>query len=265
MAPALQATTTYVMPVSFRLPRRLDVAHYDEITMLAVPYLTDRDALAKLLPEPLEPAQEPLVTLWCQMCRGVDFLAGRGYNIVGVNLSAVFNGRRDRMPGAYALVLWENDTVPILVGREFLGAPKLYADIPDVEHRGGTWRFSASEYGTKLLEAEVRGAKAADEKACRQIEQGSNAGRWLCWKYVPRADHAGADVSFATAVRSRWSVRQAWLGEGTHRIFQATWEQAPVSAHILEGLRTLVVREYRPALITRASMDLLIGKTQRLE
>lgn len=113
-------------------------------------------------------------------------MAGGDYNIVGVNLAAVFNGKKDHVAGVYAAVLWENNTFPILIGRELLGAPKLYAEIPDPWLEGNNWRFHCSEYGTKLIEGEIRNATLADDAVCRQIEQEARNSRWMCWKYYPR-------------------------------------------------------------------------------
>jgi len=121
----------YLMPPSFGPLVDRKVCHYGDVTTLAILYVSYKDALAALLPEPLQPPDEPVVTIYCQVCRQVDFMAGRGYNIVGVNLSAVFAGKKDRSVWNFAAVLWENDIIPIITGRELLGAPKLYADIPD--------------------------------------------------------------------------------------------------------------------------------------
>jgi len=265
MGYTFQPNTGYLMPAHFGPVRSQDVLRYQEVTRLSIPYVTDKDALAALLPEPFEPADEPVVTVWCQMGRGVDFMAGGGYNIVGVNLAAVFNGKKDHVTGLYAAVLWENDTFPILIGRELLGAPKLYADIPDPWLEGNNWYFYCSEYGAKLIEGEIRNATPADDAVCRRIEQETRKGRWMCWKYYPRADWKGAELSFPTAVPSRPTINQAWFGQGSCRFFDTTWEKAPVSVHIMKGLKTLVVKEYKPAVITKGSSDLLISETRKLE
>lgn len=71
-------------------------------------------------------------------------MAGGGYNNIGINLAAVFNGKKDLVAGLYAAVLWENDTFPILIGRKLLGAPTLYAEILDPWPEGNNWRFYCS-------------------------------------------------------------------------------------------------------------------------
>jgi len=241
------------------------VAHYGDVTQLTILYSTEKDALSALLPEPFEPADDPVVTVYCQVCREVDFMAGRGYNIVGVNLAAVFNGKRDHFAGSYAAVLWENDAFPIVTGREQLGAPKLYADIPDPKQEANNWHFCCSLYGARLVEGEIRNTAPADDTVCGQIEQMAKQNTWMGWKYVPKADHTGPELSFPTVIPSRPTVRQAWLGEGSHRFLNTTFESAPTSDYIMQGLRTLVAKEYRAAVITKGNFDLLIAESRKIE
>ena len=38
----------------------------------------------------------------------IEWLAGRGYNVLGVSFPVVFNGKEDRARGSLLTVLWEN-------------------------------------------------------------------------------------------------------------------------------------------------------------
>lgn len=267
MAYTLKSDGRYVMPTAFGETRTKDVIHYGDITTFAVMYRTDKDALAALLPEPFEPPDSPDVTVYCQMCRQVDFMAGRGYNIVGVNLSAVFNGKKDRFayPVNYAAILWENDAFPIIQGREALGAPKIYADIPDPQRKGNNWRFHCSVYGKRLVEAEIKTAVKLDDTMRQQIENLSSESLWVGWKHIPGTNGVGSDVSFPTVIPHKLTVNEAWMGEGSHRLFEATWEDVLISAQIIQGLRTLVVKEYLPAFIFRGPNDLLVGECRPIK
>jgi acetoacetate decarboxylase len=255
----------YFMPPHFGPAPQWPVAHYGDLTQFTILYSTNKDALAALLPEPFEPADDPVVTVYCQMCRQVDFMAGRGYNIVGVNLAAVFNGKKDHFAGSYAAVLWENDFFPIVTGREQLGAPKLYADIPDPQQEGNNWRFHCSLYGTRLVEGEIRNTTPTDDTVRQQIEQMAKETTWMGWKYIPKADHTGPELSFPTVIPTRPTIRQAWLGEGSHRFLDTTFESAPTSDYVMQGLRTLVVKEYRAAAITKGKLDLPIAESRMIE
>lgn len=100
----------YLMPAHFGPPQNLRVGRYQDTTQYVVTYVTDKDTLAAVLPEPFEPADEPIVTISCGVCRGVSFLAGGDYNLIAVNLASVFNGKKDHVVGNFAAILWENDT-----------------------------------------------------------------------------------------------------------------------------------------------------------
>jgi hypothetical protein len=267
MAYTFNRDSGYSMPTGFGPARTQNVAHYGSVTQLIILYQTDKDALAALLPEPFEPADDPAVTVYCQVSREVDFMGGHGYNLVGVNLSAVFNGKKDRFtyPLNYAAVLWENDTFPIIQGREILGAPKIYADIPDPQQKGNNWSFHCSVYGKRLVEGEIKNATPLDDTARQQIEQMSGESLWAGWKYIPKTNGIGSEVSFPTVIPHKLTISKAWLGEGSHRFFESTWENVLTSAQVMQGLRTLVVKEYRSALIMKGTLDLLFGECRRIE
>jgi len=197
--------------------------------------------------------------------KAVDFLAGGGYNLVQVNLAAVFAGKKDHVAGDYAAVLWENDPVPVMLGRELLGAPKLFAEIPDPWFVGDTWRWYCAEYGVRLIEGEMTSLRELDQSTCQDMQERGRQSHWLCWKYIPRADFQGADLSFPTDVRNRPTIDRAWMGEGRVDFNDTVWERTPVAAHIMAALRTLKVREYQPAVMTKGSNDLLVAQTRRLE
>jgi len=257
----------YSMPTGFGPAQSRSTCHYGSVTQYIILYQTDKDALAALLPEQFEPADAPAVTVYCQVSRDVDFMGGHGYNLVGVNLSAIFNGKKDRFayPLNYAVILWENDAFPIVHGREILGAPKIYADIPDPEQTGNSWSFGCSVYGKKLLEGKITNANKLDDTVRQQIEDMSGESLWAGWKYIPNTNWVGAEVSFPTVIPHKLSIYEAWLGEGSHVFFEHTWESVLTSAQVLEGLRKLVVKEYRPSLILKGTLDLLVGECHRIE
>jgi len=255
----------YYMPLSFGPLGGQKVCHYGDVTTLSILYVTDKDALAALLPEPFQPADEPVVTLFCQVYRQVDFMAGGGYNIVGVNLSAVFDGKKDHFQGNYAAIVWENDTIPIITGRELLGAPKLFADIPDPQQEGNEWRFHCSVYGTRLVEGAIKNTASVDETTRHEIERIARETMWMGYKYIPKADWSGAEVSFPTCIPTAPSVNQAWLGEPSHTFFETGWTSSLFHSSVMKGLRTLSVKEYRVGAVTRGTFDLLVGESRKIE
>ena len=124
---------SYMMPAHFGpLPQgEKPSGWYRDVTMMVVPYLTDREKLAAHLPESFTVGEQAVVTVVYCCSKDVDWLAGRGYNLVAVTASAIFNGENEQLEGQYSLVWWENLTDAILSGRERTGIPKIYGDIPD--------------------------------------------------------------------------------------------------------------------------------------
>lgn len=255
---------TYLMPASFGEMPRQEVADYGDALNIAAVYLTDRDALAALLPPPYEPADEPLVTVFYSKCNKVDFLAGGGYNLMGVNLAAVFNGREDHITGNFAAVLWENLTIPITLGRELLGCPKLYGDIPDPFRLGDDWRVQTSENGHILVEVFLGAVQPAAGEVLNLIRAGSGM-PWMGWRCFPNVNGRGVALSEPTLMASEAQIDQAWIAAEMRVSFgDVSPLTNPIMAHIIPKLKTLVVKEYRAGVITRGSSRLLISRNRVL-
>jgi len=256
----------YVMPGHFGAANQGwngEVAHYDDNIATTISYVTDRDAVAALLPPGFTPTDPAVVSVTHVMCRGVDFMAGRGYNLVSVNVSARYEGKQDKEQGDFALVLWENDFFPIMLGREVLGAPKLYGEIPDTWSRDGRRGFSVSEYGTLLLEGEVWDLHAPSEAEMKALSE-RPGGIWMGWKFIPSPDLRGADVSYPTALPSRGETKEILLGKGKIEFRDVMWEESPLSSRVIKALKKLPIVEYRGATVTRGWNELLIHKQRSM-
>src|SRR5688572_11505564 len=77
-------------------------------TSVSVSFLTERAALEAHLPPGFSVGAEPVVTVSATYMTEIDWLAGRGYNILGVSWPAIFQGERDKARGSFLSVLWEN-------------------------------------------------------------------------------------------------------------------------------------------------------------
>ena len=234
------------------------VAHYADNTAMTIMYQTQKEAVSKFLPPGFKPPDEPLISVSFVMCRGVDFMAGGGYNLVAVNVSADFEGQHDKVSGDFSLIVWENHFLPIVVGREVLGVPKLMAQIPDAWTREGKKGFMVSEDGNLLLEAEVGDLRSASVDELAGINQKSQDGAWMGWKYIPSCDLKTADVSSATILPAKTEITEAWIGTGIVIFHEVEWKKSPLSARAVKALSRLPVLEYMGAIITRGSQDLLI-------
>lgn len=255
---------SYLMPTNFGTIKNYKAPHYTEVTSLSVSFLTDKDKIAELLPESMEPGDPPVVRVACSVCKGVEFLAGGSYNIVQVVLPAVFKGKRDNIIGSYEAAIWESDTYCCILGRELLGVPKLYANIPEPQIEGNNRVFHCSEYGHKLVEGRMENMVPATDPMLKQAQQQMGRVYLLGWKYIPKANMVGADVSNPVATPIANNIQQLWVGEGKHKFFETAWEETPISAQIMKGLQSLKVKEYMPAMITRGSQDLLISEARTI-
>ena len=251
----------YMMPAHFGSPRieGAPSGWYHDVTTMNVSYLTDSDRLAAYLPAPFTVAEEALVTVTYACSKKIDWLAGRGYNLISVNAAAVFNGEKDQLHGTFALVVWENLADPILTGREQTGIPKIFADIPDHSIVDGIWRCDASHFGSEILAMSISNLVApAPEQIAAAQEAQAGKDNPMAWKYVPAVGGFGASVSEPTTFPSENVITEAFVGEGTVEWQHLTWEQNPTQFHIVNALADLPVLEYRPAIVTRGSTNLLL-------
>ena len=88
---------------------------------------------------------------------------------------------------------------------------------------------------------------------------------WMGWKYIPKADWRGYEVSFPTAIPTLPTIKEAWLGECKHTFFKSTWRDSLHSSKIMAALRKLKVKEYRAGVVTRGTLDLLVGESRKME
>lgn len=253
---------SYMMPAHFG-PRYIGEktsGWYRDVTVMAVSYVTDAQRLAEFLPEPFQVGEEALLTVYFACNKQVDWLAGHGYNMLGVNASVVYKGKKEEMTGSFALVIWENLADPILSGRELQGIPKIYADIPDHSIHGGDWRCNASHFGHKIVELSIGDLSDVPmEDIEAELQEKKGLDHPMGWRYMPELGGFGtAAIDQPTTYPSESVYTSAMVGEGLVSWQQLTWEQNPTQYHIVNALQSLPVLEYRPAVITRGSTNLVL-------
>jgi len=249
----------YMMPAHFgyRKRGRGPAPKYHDVTTMALSFLSETEAISQYLPAPFEVGEEPLVHVYCAVNRQVDWLAGRSYNLIGVDVSAVFNGEVDKnVVGTYNLVMWENDVDPLIAGRETLGIPKVFADIEDHSIIEGEWRTSASLRGEKFMELEIRDLEPVPQQELEESNRHAGKGNWMGWLYVPNIGKPGPSVSHATCNPAGGVTKEAHVGTGRLTWHRQTWEQNPSQCHIINALADLPVVEMRGARVTKAGTSL---------
>jgi 3-hydroxyacyl-CoA dehydrogenase len=232
---------------------------YRDVTMMVVPFLTDREKLAAYLPSPFTVAEQPIVTVTYAHSKDVDWLAGRGYNLIAVTASAVFNGENEQLEGQYSLVWWENLADAILSGRELTGIPKIFADITDHSITDGLWQTSVSHFDNRILDMTVKDLRqpSPEELAATQAAM-EGKDHPMAWRYFPGVGGFGATVSEPTTFPSESTYTGAWVGEGSLDWNRLSFEQNPTQYHIVNALADLPVLAYLPAMVTTGSTNLFV-------
>jgi acetoacetate decarboxylase len=238
---------------------------YTSVEVLALQYLTDAEAIPALLPACYRPADEPLVTLYFGHYDGLDFMAGGGYRVATAQVAARYDGEQDHVEGDYVLVMFEDQTWPIIGGREDLGIPKLYADISPVKVMlNGHLRCEASLWGHTLFGLDLAPPRRQNVLVRWIAGKRLNARPWLGYKYIPSLD-GPPDADYPTTTRNDVAVERLWLARsGTITYGTAGREDVGHARPIVDALRALPVRRVVQALRFQGSAVLRYDLSRRL-
>jgi hypothetical protein len=240
--------------------RKFECQDNPKTTSISVSFLTNREQLEQLLPERFEVGAEPVVSVSATYMKEIEWLAGRGYNTLGVSFPASFNGERDCAKGGFLTVLWENLCDPILTGREQLGFSKIYCELPEPTVLRGETHCIASWLGFQFLDMKLTNMtpvplNPSPTPANEQLDDGVLRGT-LHYKYMPRTGEWGcADVAYAVLTPAEGSnsvTTELWRGEGTVEFQKARWEDLPTQYHIVNAFHELEILEYRGASISKS-------------
>ena len=240
------------MPVEFgpapgprNLPASQRHRRFDKkATSLTLSAGTDAGLLAALLPNGMTLVEESRLEIVVTLLSDIGWLAGRGYNIVMVRIPACWNGEQP-VAGHFVPVVWENMADPILTGREELGWPKIFADIPAPRATGARMRGSASWDGFRFFEfaAENLEPAAVPEAAPEAM---------IFHKYIPRTGEWGtAEIDQMTIVEPgppAPEIRSCEVGSGRFSFSSARWQDMPTQYPIVNALAALPLTDFGPAV-----------------
>ena len=259
----------YIMPTHFGPSmgprqgpegRTFECKDTPKTTSISVNFLTNREQLEELLPEGFEVGVEPVVSVSASYMKEIEWLAGRGYNILGVSFPAIFNGAQDRAKGGLLAVLWENLCDPILTGREQLGFSKIYCELPEPTVLYEETCCIASWLGFKFMDMKLTNMVSvplnpSPLSATEEPNEGVLKGT-LHYKYIPRTGEWNcADVGHVVLTPAEGSnsvIKETWQGDGTVEFHRARWEDLPTQYHIVNTLQELEIKEYRGASIVKS-------------
>ena len=261
MAHSFEPGRMYRMPVGFGPAmgprqgpggRKFSCVDDPKVTSISVSFVSDPGQLAALLPPGFELAGDPVVTVRASYMTEIEWLAGRGYNTLGVTFPARYRGRTETVQGPFLAVLWENLTDPILTGREELGFAKIYCELPEPDIGRSTAACTAAWLGFNFMEMSVAGLKRASGEP--DAGAGPADGVLHC-KYMPRTGEWGTpDSCYAVLTPAETPNRRVvehWTGSGRVEWTRARWEDLPTQYNIVNALADLEVRQYAGASLMK--------------
>ena len=168
---------------------------------LTVEFLTDPVTVRRLLPPPLEPAAQPLVSIGIGRWRsnGVGDYSGGSLYIAA---------RHGGVDGGYALAMWMDTEPAVLFGREVFGEPKKLATAR-LFRSGGHFQASIERLGVVLVELSAELGR--DLGAYEEERVAFN------FRSRPAADGVGLDGP-VVLTRARFSTTVKRGLEGTGRV-----------------------------------------------
>ncbi|MCY3831663.1 MAG: acetoacetate decarboxylase family protein [Chloroflexi bacterium] len=224
-------------------------------TAYSVSFLTNGQQLKAFLPPGFSLDGEPVVTVFSNHMTEIEWLAGRGYNVLGVSFPVRFEGERDRVRGSFLTVLWENLTDPIITGREELGFSKIYCELPPPSCLRGETHLIASWLGFKFLDIHLSDLRQLSQAEIEARSAAANSDGALHYKYMPRTgDWGAADIAYPVltpAANSNQRIIEQHVGVGSLAFHQARWEDMPTQYNIVNAFADLEILEYRGATLTK--------------
>ncbi len=196
---------------------------------------------------------------------GLAFMAGGGYRIATFQVAASFDGESDHAEGDYILVMFENQTWPVIGGREDLGVPKLFADISPIRQLSdGRIRCDASIWGHLLFSLSLSGLRSQTLPARAVAARRINSRPWLAYKYIPSLD-GQADADYPTISINNTKIDRLWLGKSAQlRLGSPESDDVGPIRSMLDALSTLEVLKPVQAVHFQGSSVLRYDLSHRL-
>lgn len=161
--------------------------------------------------------------------------------------------------------MFENRTLPIITGREWLGIPKLYADISPIRIlENGHLRCEASLWGHFLFGIDLGQLKGQNLIVRKAASVQSTKTPGFGYKYIAALD-GPPDADYPTVMWNDVELEQLWLGDkGEYSIGSPGQQDIGDFVRIIEALNTLPVRSETQTAHSVGSMVLRNDKNGHL-
>ena len=179
---SLQPDTQYDMPVFFggRTPEPKPTLDYPSVSSIVFSYETDTQMLLPIIPSVLQ-LREPVVTVAFGSNANLEWLAGRGCESVAVTVPVRYTAPDGTTTdGEFNLVEFDNLAEPMLLARDLVGAPKVFANISHSDETVRVWYNQGPNGLTEFLTLDVSSTAAAAAPAASTTNS-------LNWRYYPSA------------------------------------------------------------------------------
>jgi len=226
----------------------------DAQTAVSISFLSNEKQLAALLPpgKNLAINGPPVVTVAMIYQGGLKWLAGRTYNLLMVMIPVVHTGKNGKTQGQFLPVVWENLTEGILMGRDLLGWPKIYADLPRARRLNDTWQSTASWFGFQFVDINIKElhplTPAEMQQRAEAAKKAPASAGLICHKFILKTgSFFETDADYLTISTNEGApsatIREVLTGKGDIRFIKGTNEQLPTMGHIIDKLAGLEIKQ----------------------
>jgi acetoacetate decarboxylase len=206
---------------------------------MIITYRTDRKALERVVPKPLEPIDDLVKYEFIRMPDSTGF---GDYTETGQVIPVMFEGVR----GGYTHAMFLNDEAPIAGGRELWGFPKKLA-CPALERDVETF-IGTLDYGKTRVAVGTMGYKHRTLPLDATLSSMQEPSFLL--KIVPHVDGSPRICELVRYYLQDIDLKGAWTGPGALQLF----------AHALAPVAELPVREVVSATHILADLTLGLGE-----
>lgn len=231
---------------SYRMPVLFGGSDYDptyeatsfDALIVGFVQTSTKEALSKYLPKGFS-LLEPTITFQYLQLREVNFLAGGAYNILQASLPVHFEGKINSLDGILPLVIWENNTIPILGGREESGMPKIFVDIDDINIVDGLYFSNVSFNGNTFFTFEMNNLIPYDDCQLACLKELYSNVNSIGIRYIPHVGGPGADLIQTILYPQGIVPYEAYCGKGSFNWTNLPLYRGLVHSNIIEQLSSL--------------------------